>query len=221
MRFIRIAGLCLVAIFAVSLVGVATASAAPAWEQLNGTTWKEVGNTEKVTGTGTLKLKDIDTLLGTSEVECGGSEKGTVGPTKFDRIEVVEVQASQCKKLKVCENVEEVTAKNLPWQTELYESNKEVRDNLKGTGNGEPGWRVKCKTLGGVKSDECLAEAGLVPSVQVTNKTSNNTVNTSFEEKPSKAPKAGCSEGGKESGEVTGTIVLSEAESPFTGLRVS
>ncbi len=221
MRFIRIAGLCLVAIFAVSLVAVATASAAPAWEQLNGTTWKEVGNTEKVVGSGTLKLRDADTLLGVSEVECGGSQKGSVGPTKFDRVEVIEIQASQCKATKVCENVEEITVKNLPWQTEVYESGKEIRDNLKSGGNGEPGWRVKCKTIGGSKSDECLTEAGLVFSTQVTNKTSNNTAASGFEEKSTKSPKAKCTEGGAKSGEVVGVIVLSEAESPFTGLRVS
>ncbi len=219
MRFIRIAGLCLVAIFAVSLVAVATASAAPVWEQLEGSTWKEVKNTEKVTGTGTLKLRDTNTAAGVSEVECGGSEKGTVGPEKFDRVEVVEVKASQCRNVKVCENVEEITTKGLPWQTEVYESGKELRDNIKATTNGEPGWVVKCKTLLGSKTDECLAEAGLIPSTLLTNKTSNNTVNSEFES--AKSPKAKCKEGGAKSGEVLGVIVLSEAESPFTGLRVS
>ncbi len=191
------------------------------WEQFEGTTWKEVTNTEKVTGMGTLKLRDTKTLLGEAEIECGVSAKGTVAPGRFDRIAVVEVQASQCKAKKVCENVEEITAKNLPWQTEVYESGKEIRDNLKSGGSGEPGWRLKCKTLGGVKSDECLAEAGLVPSTLLTNKTSNNTVASGFEEKSTKTPKADCTEGGAKSGEVVGVIVLSEAESPFTGLRVS
>ncbi len=205
MRFIRIAGLCLVALAAMAMATAATASAAPVWEQ-NGT---EVKGTEKVMGTGTLKLKDTKTLLGTSEVECGGAEKGTIGPGSLDRVEVIEVQASQCAAKKVCENVEEITAKGLPWQTEVYESGKELRDNIKTTGNGEPGWRVKCKTIGGSKVDECLAEAGLVPSTKVTNETVKGVVVSEFEEEHS--PKAKCTEGGAKSGAVVGLITLLSA----------
>ena len=225
MRSIKIAGLCLVAMFAVSMaISAAASAAAPVWlqcrEGASGTKyednnctvldstgkwgWQELATTEKVLTFGTLTLKDNKTLAGVSEVICGGTDTGTVGPGKYDRIESVSVKTSQCKAVKVCENVEEVEARDLPWQTELFETEKTVRDKItEVSGSGEPGWKVKCKApILGSTTDECLTESGKEASTLVEGLNKNLVIDFRFE---SKSGKAKCTQGGKESGEVIGT----------------
>ncbi len=230
MKSIKIAGLCLVAMFAMSLVASATASAAgPVWEQctkgagsgtkwetnecdtISPTTneweWKEVNGTEKVETNGTLTLTDTGTILGTSSVTCTGTDIGSIGPGKYDRIETIKV--ASCKAEKVCES--NVTAKPLgiPWQTELFETEgvggtaKKIRDKITGTTNGEPGWSVTCKTLGGTKTDECKTVTGKEGTPEVTNKQAASNVQITFN---SSAGKASCTEGNSTSGEVVGAI---------------
>ncbi len=172
MKSIKIAGLCLVAMFAMSVATAATASAQPVWEQCstekaasaitkytnsecnvvgapNGWAWQEVKNTEKVTSTAALKLIDEKTVLGESAVECLGTDTGVIGPGKFDKIQTIAV--ASCKPVKICENVETVKPVGLPWQTELYETEKRVRDKITiGTAKLQPGWTVTCKTIGGL-----------------------------------------------------------------------
>ncbi len=114
MKSIKIAGLCFVAMFAMSVAAVATASAQPVWEQCstekaasaitkytnsecnvvgapNAWAWQEVKNTEKVTSTAALKLGDEKTVLGESAVECLGTDTGVIGPGKFDKIQTITV----------------------------------------------------------------------------------------------------------------------------------
>jgi hypothetical protein len=198
MRFIRIAGLCLVALAAMAMATAATASAQPVW-QVNGT---EVKGTEKVMGSGTLRLADTKTLAGESAVQCSGTTTGTIGPGKFDRVETITV--ASCKPIKVCENVETVKPVHLPWQTELYETESKVLNKISEI-SGEPGWTVTCKTPLGSKTDECATEAGKEGNEVQTNVTPNElgTFNPTS--------KAKCTEGGKESGKVEGIITtLSE-----------
>ncbi len=200
MRFIRIAGLCLVALAAMAMATAATASAQPVW-QVNGT---EVKGTEKVMGMGTLRLADTKTIAGESAVECSGTTTGTIGPGKIDRVETITI--ASCKQVKVCENVETVLPKNLPWQTELYETESKVLNKISEIpSNGEPGWTVTCKTPLGSKTDECLTEATKEGNEVQTNETpvEIGTFNPTS--------KAKCVEGGKESGKVEGIITtLSE-----------
>jgi hypothetical protein len=200
MRFIRIAGLCLVALAAMAMATAATASAQPVWE-VNGT---PVAGTEKVMGSGTLRLADTNTLLGESAVECSGTSTGTIGPGKIDRVETITV--ASCKKILVCENVETVKPLHLPWQTELYETESKVLNKISEIpSNGEPGWAVTCKTIGGRKTDECVTEAGKEGNEVQTNVTPNElgTFNPTS--------KADCTEGGKAAGKVEGIITtLSE-----------
>jgi len=198
MRFIRIAGLCLVALAAMAMATAATASAQPVW-QVNGT---PVAGTEKVVGSGTLRLADTKTLLGESAVECSGTSMGTIGPGKFDRVETILI--ASCVKIKVCENVETVKPLHLPWQTELYETESKVLNKISEI-SGQPGWTVTCKTIGGIKTDECVTETGKEGNEVQTNETPYElgTFNPTS--------KAKCTEGGKEAGKVEGIITtLSE-----------
>jgi hypothetical protein len=214
MRFIRIAGLCLVALAAMAMATAATASAAPVWE-LNGA---EVKGTEKVMASATLRLFDTKTAAGESEVECSGTTTGTIGPGKFDRVESVTV--SSCKAVKVCETSFEPKAKavNLPWQTELFETEGKVRNKItEVAGKGEPGWAVTCKVII-EKTDTCTTETGKEGSTLETNEATHGYVLGAFERKTS--GKAKCSEGGKESGEVEG-IVTTLSEPTGSPIRVS
>src|ERR1700757_3848123 len=94
MKLLRIVGLCLTAMFVVSMFAPAGAAAAkPIWEECSsgspagtkyttnqcGTAsaagtfaWQEPATTEKVVIKGSLLLKDTKTTLGESAVECSG-----------------------------------------------------------------------------------------------------------------------------------------------------
>jgi hypothetical protein len=221
MKSIRITGLCLVAMFAVSLVASATASAN--WEQCQKGTgsgtkwetsqcvkvgapneyeWKVVEGTEKVETNGTLRLIDKKTLAGVAEVICTGTDTGAIGPSQFARIE--SITTVSCKAEKVCEPP--VTAKpvHLPWQTVEFETESKKRTKITETGNGQPGWEVICKTLLGEKTvDVCETESGKEGTPEQTNKQASGSVQVTFD---ANAGKAKCSLGGKEQGEVRGAI---------------
>jgi len=226
MKLLRIVGLCLVAMFAMSVATAATASAAPVWEQCTTekTTvtkytenkcltasstgawgWKELETTEAVIGHATLLLKDTKVTLGPASVRCGGTEEGLIGPGKLDK--VTKVTVVKCERVEdgPCEELKEVKPVDLPWQTTLWETAKTVYDKVEPDGNGQPGWSVECKTPLGTKTDTCTSETGKEASTTMTNKQLSGTVLASFQ---STAPKGKCSEGGKEAGEVTGPVEL-------------
>ncbi len=176
MKSLKIAGLCLVALaaMAMAMATAATASAAPVWEQLEGTTWKEVKGTEKVISAGTLKLTDTKGGLtgGVVTVECSGTDEGTVGPGKYNRITKITV-ANPCRNVTGCVGTITAEARNLPWQTELFETEGKVRDSVVSEVAGKfPGWKVEC-TL----SDTCEGNT----TTAMTNNTSNNTVDAVFD----------------------------------------
>ncbi len=211
MKSIKIAGLCLVALAAMAMATAATASATPVWEQLNGTTWSEIKGTEKVISAGTLKLTDTKGGLtgGVVTVECSGTDEGTVGPGKFDRITKITV-ANPCRNITGCVGTIKAEARNLPWQTELFETEGKVRDSVVSEVAGDfPGWKVEC-TL----SDTCEGNT----TTAIVNNTSNNTVEAVFD---AKSAVVKCSRGGAGTGKVEGTNIIKENESPFTGVRVS
>ena len=234
MKSIKFAGLCLVAVFAMSMVAAGTASAAPHWlactsgaagtkyttgqcttASSTGTwAWSEPSSTEASVTFATLTLKDNVFKV---TVACTGEGRGSVGPGKFDRIN--EINHIACKAGTGCEKLEE-NAKplHLPWQTELYETESKIRDKITAVNGEGAGWSVKCKAFGIVQTDECTSEEG---SVGVTNA---STPGVSGEllvlgEFDAKTAKANCTKGGAGSGEVTGptsTLLVSG-----NGLRVS
>jgi hypothetical protein len=240
MKSIKIAGLCLVSMFAMSMAF--STSAFAGWEQCtkgvsgvaptkwtnhlcneaSGTgewNWREVNGTERVVTKGSLLLKDTKVGGAVSEVECYGEADGVVGPKTFDKVESVTV--ASCRAIKVCEasKVASAEARNLPWQTELFETEGKKFDSLTQDGNGMPGWAVKCKVAGLPSEDRCTAEG---PESQLLeNKPTKNGSETellvlaTFKQ----ARKAECSIGGTKAGEVIGSIATLKTNG--WGLRVT
>jgi hypothetical protein len=230
MKSIKIAGFYLAAMLVVSLVVAAAASAGPVFEQCrenagSGTKWedkgcskasgtgkwewKELTTTEKTISSGTLTLQDTKVpIVGTVEVICGGTDEGAIGPGKFDRVTVI--TPVNCKAGKNCEEVKKVEARNLPWQTELFETESTVRDAIKEgeAGAKEPGWKVECKVLGVTKADECISNKQSV-SVSTDFFFIGFSVLLSFLKNSGKAK---CEVGGAESGVVEGFDAVSSSE---------
>jgi hypothetical protein len=226
MKLFKVAGIILAAIFAVSMFASATASAAkPVWEHCasgaagtkwtngNCTTassggtfgWTELTGTESVRVKGSLLLVDTETIAGRSEVECSGETIGFIGPGKFGQTTKVEVSPAQCRPIKNCEKVEGVEARNLPWQSEISEvGGKKFSKLVSGTG-GEPGWKLTCKVIFNF-TDECLQVAGKTETQELVNKPTGSEllVLATF----SRTFKAHCSQSGKESGEVIGSLAI-------------
>jgi hypothetical protein len=257
MKYLKTAGLCLTSMLVMSMA-VASSASAVVWEGcLKGGTsaskyetsncqktesggewgWEEFKTTDRVISVGfTISLKDDNTLLGSSAVVCtkGGRDSGSVGPKGFDRIELafVEKASENCTRLEGgCKagEIEAVEGANLPWQTEVFETEKKFLTKIAGTKSGkEPGWIVKCNTLGGKITDECLTAAGKEESVELTNKeTKNGTkiellVLATFERKQ----KANCTQGlESETGSILGqsAILLAKEtgnEPSGNGLRI-
>ena len=226
---LRTIGLALVAVFAMSAVAASAASAVPpSWGACAAGTPETkppcLNSSEKlveltsalaVKSKGTLSLTDTKVpLVGSVTVKCTGTDAGTIGPEKADSItEIYETSGS--KKIKCtssqCTGTPEAEAVHLPWTTELVEvtnkkGEKEIRDLIKNSGAGVPGWAVKCTILGVTKTDECTAAS----STKTTNTASGN-VAAEFEKE---SPKANCSLGGTGSGEVNGTDTI---EHPTSG----
>ena len=185
MKSIRIVGLCLAAVFVMSMVAAGTASAAPHWlvclnfggtgtrystnqckEAASGGSfeWGELTGTEKTVTQGTLILETTGVpIVGEVVIECSGTDTGSIGPGNQSR--TLTVTTASCKAGKNCEKVESAaTAVNLPWNTELLETEGNIHGTLrKGAGAaGPPGWRASCKVLGVVEANECTSEAGLL-----------------------------------------------------------
>jgi hypothetical protein len=241
MRSIKITGLCLVAMFAMSMVASATASAEapPVWKQCREGTvsptkytdgkcsvlsstgkyeWIELTTTEKVFSEATLRLYDTKTAAGESEVECSGTTVGSIGPGKYDRTETVTV--ASCRALKVCENPVTATAVDLPWQTELYESAKEQRDKITEVPpHGEPGWKIECKVLFKNETDECKTVAGEEGSTSMTDITvgTKSIVQATFE---TKSGLATCTLSKAKTG-IVGGIVRTEPQGGGWSIQVS
>jgi hypothetical protein len=233
MKLLRIVGLCLTAMFAVSMFASAAASAAPpAWEQCSEGPatepitkysehqctkaeappkgrwqWNELASSENIKIKGSLLLKDTKTAAGVSEVECSGESLGSIGPGKSGRITEVKTSAAQCRQIKVCENVEGAEAVHTPWSTEVVEEGGKVFDKiLSGTG-GEPGWKVTCKVpILGSTADECTQKTTEPESVELINKATGSEllVLGTF----AKKFKAKCTVGGAKSGEVVGSLAI-------------
>ncbi len=196
MQRIKILGLALVTVCAVSALVSASAFAAPEW-LLNGkpiTTPFSI----KSKSVGSLLLSDLGAPGGGTAITCKGTDKGTVGPGAKD--EVTEVTATGCtfEKAGSCESSKSVTAKgvHLPWKTELELVSGELRDMVTGT-SGEPGWAVEC-TVGGIFkiTDECTG----LTSTGISNVSGG--VDAVFD---AKTPFAKCSVGGANAGMVSGT----------------
>jgi len=250
MKSIKIAGLCLVSMFAMSMATTSTASANPVWEGcLEGANvtkylnshcvtlgagnfgWKEIGNTDHVVSVGfTILLTDTKATGGSSTIRClaGGRGSGTVGPGGFGRVELafVENAKENCEResggCKAGE-VEAIEAIHMPWQTKLSEKEGKILENIENSGNGEPGWKVKCNTLLGKQTDECESTPETGPEKAILEDKLVNGVQLVFGTGEG-AVKQKCSQGGNNSGEAKGfgALLLATANNVATevGLRV-
>ncbi len=165
MQYMKVAGLCLVALLLMSMAVAATATAAPHWgtceKGASGTkfaeeecgeaagkgewAWSEIKGTENSEGRATLLL--VDEAI-KAEVACTGLFEGSFGPGKYSRIETAKYE---CTALKGCESgTAKAIDKNLPWQEELFETEgaaEQVTDKGKSE-KEEPELDVTCKVLG-------------------------------------------------------------------------
>jgi hypothetical protein len=139
-------------------------------------------------------LKDSGTG---GEVLCEGvTDKGTVGPGGADSVTSVTFTTAKCKGLAIISTVDNVTALNLPWTTQISGG----LDLISAGTGGEPGYLIEGVTLLGLVDDSCTTNKGTTELANVT-----GGVNAIFPAVPAAAEKANCSIGGKEKGEVFGT----------------
>jgi hypothetical protein len=118
----------------------------------------------------TIRLvdKEAGPLKEKAAVKCDGAGIEGSGVIEGPNKEVVkEVKIGKAKER--CERVEgpcksgeveSVEARDLPWKSELFETEKVVQERLEADGGGEPGWAVKCNTVLGSKTDTCTYEEG-------------------------------------------------------------
>jgi hypothetical protein len=237
MKHLKIAGLCLVAMLAMSMVIATTATAARVWEECKevatGTRYEtnqckvagaadKWGWAEAPAGTplairikmNTLTLKDTKTLLGEAQVVCGLEGEGVAGGS-VAKIEKVTLKS--CVGVKVCEKETTAKAVDLPWKTEFFETEKKVFQTLKGTGSGEPGLEVKCVSSLGPIEDKCVTESEKEEHLIDENRVSGSELLLleTFQE----SRKWDCTIGGKESGVVMGSKAFLWENG--MGLRVS
>jgi hypothetical protein len=146
---------------------------------------------------GELELEDSESSIGAVRVKCTVVSEGTAGPEKKDTI--TSATLSSCKVVKGTCGSPTAVAVHLPWNTELTEPTEgEIRDNIKNSGSGLPGYTVTCTVIIKVK-DTCEGET----STKITNNFSSSLVEATFEKK---SPKATCSLSKKVSGSVEGTL---------------
>jgi len=203
----KIIGLALVAVFAISAVASASASALQ-WLS-NG---KPITSPISISSTsvGKLLLADLSATGGAVAIECTGTDKGTVGPGAMGAVS--SITATSCSfqsgKNGSCTAGDKVTAVavNLPWLTGLTTVGSNTHIPLSGTG-GNPGWSVEC-TVGGIikVQDTCTSAAAAPLAINVS-----EGVDATFE-----APEtASCTLGNATSGIVRGTD-LNESPSGTT-----
>jgi|ERR1700722_2916997 len=189
MRKIQTVGLALVAMFALSAFVASSAFGASEWLN-NGAA---ITAAIKVASKGKLKLSDSKGgLFGEKvEIECEGTDEGTVGPGTADT--VTKITATKCVRITgICPETITATALHLPWKTTLLLVEEKWRDDIENSGAGAPGWNVVCS---GTVEDECTAET----STELKNVTGG--VEAIFD---AKSAKANCTRGGTGAGTVLG-----------------
>ncbi len=162
----------------------------------------KAGTFENTVSEGELELEDSESTLGAVRIKCKVKATGKVEPEGKDTIEAAELK--ECKVVKGTCGSPKAEAIHLPWNTELKEeASKEIRDGIKNSGAGLPGYKVTCTVIIKV-TDTCEAET----STSIANNVTESLVEASFE---AKSGKAKCSLSKKESGSVSGTLKTKQA----------
>jgi hypothetical protein len=209
---LRMTFLALLAVFALSAVAAASASASPEWYVKKGGVFKKAGTAVKVNFTGTYELyyhpklgsyRFSCTVGPSSELISGTIEAASLGSiTKFSPA----FPETECKgvkeKLNVCESgVEAEKSANLPWATELYSEGTEKRIRIKSGGSLPPVTEWKCRGT--------IFECDLNTTARVNNKTLPDVVEATFDAKSNKVV---CNNGAKAEGEWKGTLTIAPSE---------
>ncbi len=222
MKCLKRVGLCLLAVFAVSMVSAGTAQAS-AWEECGtenaskeGTkyttdqcstasssgswTWQAAAEENTVRSKGSLILRDKKTTVGESEVECYVEGEGAF-------IEVEKVKVLSCRAIKLCEaKTVEAEAVNLPWKIEAFETEKKLSAALSEEGSsGKPGLKVKCKVVGVSVEDTCKFTGTESLGLENKNIGGELLILATYD----KLSKEKCSQKGEESGEIAGSMAVS------------
>jgi hypothetical protein len=160
-----------------------------------------------------FSLKLADTGTGT-EVECpdpGTEGWGLIENTNKGLIKVAKVKEPKvnCKLLKAAalgclttNNLEEIEGVNLPWKTEIFETEFKKLTDIKNSGAGAPGWKVRC---GGI-TDTCTEKVGEPEGIELSNEVTGGVllVRGIFESKR----KAHCSFTNTNTGTVAGLVAI-------------
>ncbi|MGN6274485.1 MAG: hypothetical protein ACTHNP_00965 [Solirubrobacterales bacterium] len=210
LRNIRAWGLTLFALFLLSAIATANASAAQ-WT-LNGAA---ITSAVPTSGTGTLKLTDEagGPFSEPVTVECSGSTTGTAGPGAKDTTSTVTV--SSCRTIEgICESPS-ASAVDLPWSTELVELGGVVRDKIMADGKGEPGYKVECTFFGVRTSDICTSKEKEPGRMGMPDVTALNTSPVPLEFDAGSGT-ANCTLGGTGKGHVRGAVKVMSSKGTLT-----
>ncbi len=183
-----------------------------------------VKETIEVTSDGTLVLEDEKPAAGGAvELECKGTNEGTIGANGSDSIR--SVSASECKFIKNggCTATESVTLKaiNLGWATRLSVRNAkneevaegaegvEVRDELTSLVAGrKPGWEVFCH-VDGILEIQDVCTNNTTTKIKSPGETVHPPAFESVFDSKSNEPKAECTSGKGKTGRAEGTVLFS------------
>jgi hypothetical protein len=181
----------------------------------SGGKWQSVGippgksMTVRIVGL-TIRLADLEAgpLKEKATVKCNGpgSEgSGFIEPPNKGVITEAKLNEAgkDCERVEgFCEagKVEAVEGVDLPWKQELFETEGKVQSKIESDGHGEPGWKVKCKTMLGSREDVCEESPGEPATATRGNRNSGELLVLVA----ALARKQQCSEGSKESGEMGG-----------------
>jgi RHS repeat-associated protein len=229
---LKLAGLWLAAVLVLGMALAGNAAAAPLWLVcLEGSGLTKYSTNQCTTASSTGKWQSLglpsgksdtvrllafslrleDTSVGVS-IECpdAGTGWGLIESPNKSQIKVAEVKEPEkegCKVLKgffTCKagTLTNVKGLNLPWKTEIFETEKKNLTKILSGGGGEPGWAVTC----GGTTDECITESGGSESAELVNEVTSSVllVSARFEA----TGKNKCSVGGKETGKTHGSIAI-------------
>jgi hypothetical protein len=195
MKRIRIIGLAIVAVFALSAVAASGASAFTTWDVEGSPVTAPVETTSESAAGLTLSS-------GGTTVVCKGTDTGTVEPEGKDKVNTITVNTEKDCTVTVagfCESLINVKPVNLPWNTKLVgEKEDEI---LPSTAGKNPGWAVTCSTILGEKTVTCTAPHAHVEVVNNAGK-----VETVFKEKVTE--NAACEGGTSSEGTVRGIDLI-------------
>jgi hypothetical protein len=202
--------------------------------------WESESNgtkTDKITILAlTLTLTDEKTALGSTPVRCDHPSKsgmnGFIGPGNKGLITEAKVvnAETECESLGgACKTgekgIKKVEGVNLPWQTEIFESEGRFETKIESTFSTEhePGWAVTCETLLGEKTDTCTTESKAKDEVLGLASRESTLRELLVLGTFLRAYRAHCTEGGKESGLAEGMlgILLAKANGEPSGLGLS